>query len=554
MVSPGTVLSSRYRIDGVLGRGGMGAVYLARQEALGDRAVAVKEMELSGLEPDERAQAIRQFHKEASFLAHLRHPNLVRVTDFFTEGERHYLVMEHVEGRSLHEMLCERQEPFSWEEVKPWARALTEVLHYLHSQNPPILFRDLKPSNVMLANNGKLHLIDFGIARRARQGSITSTFLRGAGSSGFAPIEQYGNTETTDQRSDIYALGATLYTLLTGVVTPDAVARVSDDELLVPPSQLNSTLPPGIDRLLDKALALRQRDRYQTITEFATDIDRVDQALAPNHQATTLDLKERPASWWPSLLTAGALFTLGLAILMLRPELEQPLEPTAPAVKRSISMALPPRPEPAPEPRPESPPRRKKESSVKTTSKLPTESPKPESKPGAVLPSPTAIEEASYPKASPLPPRPQPRTTPKVPLLTRMPAIPAPSKANVPTPQATPTATPNPPLSPIYVTTTLPPSTTTTPTTAVATTSGSTTQVTVTTAVTPPGQTSPAQPAPTGVQTNPAPTAATGGGQHAQTSPAGAPPPPPPNGTQAAPPPPAGPPGGGRGGGGRGRR
>ena len=268
MLTPGTLLSSRYRIQSVLGQGGMGAVYLAEMEALGGKKVAVKEMELKGFSREELAQAVQQFNKEASFLANLDHPNLVPVTDFFIEGEKHYLVMAYVKGETLQQRLKRYGRPFNWEQVKAWAEPLVEVLNYLHTQNPPILFRDLKPSNIMIEESGRLRLIDFGIARTAQAGDRTSTFLQGTGTSGFSPIEQYGGGQSTDQRSDIYALGATLYYLLTGKIPPDAVARISQGKEFIPPSQLQPTLPKEIDALLGKSLALKQHDRQSSMAEF----------------------------------------------------------------------------------------------------------------------------------------------------------------------------------------------------------------------------------------------------------------------------------------------
>lgn len=268
MLAPGTLLSSRYRIQSVLGQGGMGAVYLAHMEALGGKKVAVKEMELKGFSSDELEQAVKQFNKEASFLANLDHPNLVPVTDFFIEADKHYLVMSYVKGETLQQRLKAHGRAFTWDQVKVWADPLVEVLHYLHTQNPPILFRDLKPSNIMLEESGRLRLIDFGIARTAQVGDRTSTFLQGTGTSGFSPIEQYGGGQSTDQRSDIYALGATLYYLLTGKIPPDAVARISQGKELRPPSHINPSLPRGVNDLLVKSLAVKQQDRHNSMAEF----------------------------------------------------------------------------------------------------------------------------------------------------------------------------------------------------------------------------------------------------------------------------------------------
>lgn len=244
MLEPGESLSGRYRIERVLGKGGMGAVYLGVMESLGGKKVAIKEMEFTGEGHRTKDQALEQFRTEASFLAHLDHPNLVQVTDFFAEGDKHYLVMAYVQGQTLQQRIEELQRPLDWAEMKPRVEALLDVLGYLHAQNPPIIFRDLKPSNVMIEASGQLKLIDFGIARTAQPGQETCTFLKGTGTSGFSPIEQYGMGESTDQRSDIYAFGATVYYLLTGKVPPDAVKRVSSGKALKPPLIGIPVFPP----------------------------------------------------------------------------------------------------------------------------------------------------------------------------------------------------------------------------------------------------------------------------------------------------------------------
>ncbi len=583
MVSPGTVLSSRYRIDKVLGRGGMGAVYLARQQALADRPVAVKEMELSGLEPNEQQQAVRQFHREASFLAHLRHPNLVRVTDVFSEHNRHYLVMEYIEGRSLQDILAQRRDPFSWEQVKPWALALADVLRYLHAQDPPILFRDLKPSNVMISDSGKLHLIDFGIARRARQGSVTSTFLRGAGSSGYSPIEQYGNVESTDQRSDIYSLGATLYTLLTRVITPDAVARVSDEALLLLPSQLNPNLPAELDAVLGRALALRQRDRYQTVTEFSRALEEVGHPAEP----PTSVLSETTSSWWPSLLAAGSLFVLGLGLLMLRPQIDQEtLQSRIPAAQASDSAIRERDPAVAPGQTfiqnsvPPGLPTRRIERNRRANVRPATPIQKPpETEPQKPAPprQPTAVIASDYPQAKPSVPHSVQPPVPEKPETTLkrlpVPPLPVPTKTSLPAPRATATPPPSTPA-PIYVTTTMLPNSepstsnpATTETAVTATTGTKPVQQTVQPQATTTGNT----PAQQTTQTVQAQVTTTGATQPLQTTQLQAtttsPPPPPQSNPQSPPraasstarsaPPPPPPPnngGGGRGRGGQGRR
>ena len=288
MLEPGESLSGRYRIERVLGKGGMGAVYLGVMESLGGKKVAIKEMEFTGEGHRTKDQALEQFRTEASFLAHLDHPNLVQVTDFFAEGDKHYLVMAYVQGQTLQQRIEELQRPLDWAEMKPRVEALLDVLGYLHAQNPPIIFRDLKPSNVMIEASGQLKLIDFGIARTAQPGQETCTFLKGTGTSGFSPIEQYGMGESTDQRSDIYAFGATVYYLLTGKVPPDAVKRVSSGKALKPPSHWNPGIPAYLDGILARCLGVRQNDRYNTVGEIQRELKLVQDTMSET--ADTIDM------------------------------------------------------------------------------------------------------------------------------------------------------------------------------------------------------------------------------------------------------------------------
>ncbi|MHB2017439.1 MAG: protein kinase domain-containing protein [Candidatus Xenobia bacterium] len=223
MHSAGEVLHHRYRIEGVLGRGGMGAVYLATHLEL-EQPVAVKEMLLKGDAASQDAH-VRQFRAEARILNRLRHPGMPRVYDFFQHEDRHYLVMDYIEGDTLEKVLRSRLP--AEEEVLGWARQLGEVLEYLHGHTPPIIFRDLKPSNIMLDPEGRIRLIDFGIAKVFEHAEkSTDTLIRGAGTPGYAAPEQYG-MGGSDPRSDIYALGATLYSMLTQAVPPSSMERVS---------------------------------------------------------------------------------------------------------------------------------------------------------------------------------------------------------------------------------------------------------------------------------------------------------------------------------------
>ena len=206
----GTVLQGRYKITRLLGGGGMGMVYLATDQRLANRPCAIKEMVDHFIDQAQRIEANEYFAREADTLAQLKHQAIPAITDRFELANRHYLVMEYVEGRNLEEELAVRGEPLPEGLVIDIARQLCDVLAYLHGLVPPIIYRDMKPSNVMLNSNGRVVLVDFGIARlfkAARKGTMIGTL-------GFAPPEQYQGL--VDPRSDIYSLGATLHYVLTG--------------------------------------------------------------------------------------------------------------------------------------------------------------------------------------------------------------------------------------------------------------------------------------------------------------------------------------------------
>ena len=214
LLQPNEVLRQRYRIMNLVGKGGFGAVYKAADLQLGDRIVAVKEMSQSNLKPDEIVEAVNSFKQEALMLAGLMHQNLPRIYDHFSEGGRWYLVMDFIEGDTMEEYLNNTAgNLLPLEEVLEIGIQLCAVLDYLHTRQPPIIFRDLKPSNIMLTPDRHLYLIDFGIARHFKPGQVRDTIA--FGSPGYASPEQYGKAQTTP-RSDIYSLGATLHQLLSG--------------------------------------------------------------------------------------------------------------------------------------------------------------------------------------------------------------------------------------------------------------------------------------------------------------------------------------------------
>ena len=256
---PSDVLQGRYLIVRIVARGGMSVIYQATDSRLGNTPVAVKEMSSSALlDPVATQQAIQDFRQEAQMLARLKHPNLPNVTDYFTERGRHYLVMDFIEGETLDEVVNQTAGFLDEKQVIEWGIQLCNVLDYLHRQHPPIIFRDLKPLNVMLDATG-IKLIDFGIARLFTPGKAKDTAA--LGTPGFAPPEQYGKGQT-DARSDIYALGATLHHLLT---KHDPVTTAFN----FPPVQsINPGISAQLSQIIHKALAIDPAARYQSAHEM----------------------------------------------------------------------------------------------------------------------------------------------------------------------------------------------------------------------------------------------------------------------------------------------
>ncbi len=207
------VIKRRYRVLAMVGKGGFGAVYKAADMQFGNRLLAIKEMSQSNLSPQELVEVTEAFKREALLLAGLTHPNLPRIYEQFSDAGRWYLVMDFIEGETLEDTLDKAGGKLPVEKVLDIGIQLCSVLDYLHHRQPPIIFRDLKPGNVMLAHNGHIYLIDFGIARHFKLGQSKDTTA--LGSTGYAAPEQYGRAQTT-QRADIYSLGATLHEMLSG--------------------------------------------------------------------------------------------------------------------------------------------------------------------------------------------------------------------------------------------------------------------------------------------------------------------------------------------------
>lgn len=261
LLGQGEILQGRYRVLKVLGCGGMGAVYFAEDLRLGNRPVAVKE------NFDTSPEAAAQFRIEAEILATLRHPNLPQVFDYFIEPRtgKQYLVMDYIAGEDL-EDIVEKRGPLDERNALRIMFQVFDAVDYLHRQNPPIIHRDIKPSNIKVQPDGTAILVDFGIAKRYLPGRDT-VGAAAAVTPGYSPPEQYGQG-ITDQRSDIYALGATLYFVLTGQVPPEAIERVTQGDRLVPPSRINPKISPNVEQAILKAMAIRPIERFQSVLEF----------------------------------------------------------------------------------------------------------------------------------------------------------------------------------------------------------------------------------------------------------------------------------------------
>ncbi|HEX7736027.1 MAG TPA: protein kinase [Ktedonobacteraceae bacterium] len=265
-LAAGALIEGRYTITRLLGRGGFGAVYLASDNRLAARRVALKEMGDTQLSPTEHGQALLRFRQEAHLLSTLQHPNLPSVSDFLEEGGKAYLVMDFIEGQTLDEVQKANGGPLNEARVIGWALQICDVLAYLHTRPRPIIFRDLKPANAMVTPAGQVKLIDFGIARLFRPGAERDT--NWLGSQGYAAPEQYG-IEQTDARTDIYALGAVVYALLTNQEPLASITRVVSPGSLPTPRQLNPRISPGVEQVIINALEVEKPRRYQSASEMA---------------------------------------------------------------------------------------------------------------------------------------------------------------------------------------------------------------------------------------------------------------------------------------------
>jgi len=320
-LAPGTVLKERYRITELVGEGGMGAVYRADDLLLEGRACAIKEIRPDlGTDPVSARQAREQFYREASVLARLDHPNLPKVSDYFSEAGREYLVMDYVAGKDLRQLLEEalmQGHPLPEEQVLRWAEQLCDALEYLHSQDPPVLHRDIKPGNIKLTPAGTIKLVDFGLVKlMLPDDNRTITVLQGRGTVQYTPLEQYGgDTGHTDPRSDIYSLGATLYHLLTGKPPVDAKQRFLKPGILPSVRDLNPAVSERTNRAIMHALEMHPDQRPPTVAAFRQELFSGEPAPSPADSAERQP-SEAPV-WFAALRVPLILFLILLFVALI---------------------------------------------------------------------------------------------------------------------------------------------------------------------------------------------------------------------------------------------
>lgn len=311
-----TILRERYKLTNVVGKGGMGCVYRAEDLRLPGRLCAVKEVVLEGDSAESRQQMHDQFLREASVLAQLDHPNLPKVSDFFTDEDtnREYLVMDFVPGddlKTLVDAAMRDGEILPTDTVKAWTEQILNAVSYLHKQQPSVLHRDIKPSNIKLTPDERIKLVDFGLVKLLSNDDLrTVTVLQGRGTALYTPLEQYGGDSThTDVRSDIYSLGATLYQLFTSKMPPEARARFLNPTLLKYPHQLNPDIDKRTSDAILWAMAMHPDDRPDSVTQLQD-------VMYGDAQIPTQAVQERMETVWLKALEANRV-ALALAFLLI---------------------------------------------------------------------------------------------------------------------------------------------------------------------------------------------------------------------------------------------
>lgn len=272
-IPSGSILHDRYKFDRVIGQGGYGSILLAEDLRLSGRFCAVKQVSYDPSYPPAILEDAReQFMREATVLARLDHPNLPKVSDFFSIDDNDFLVMDYVPGDDLRAVIAkyESNKQFISEvDVLSWATQIGDALSYLHNQNPSILHRDIKPSNIKVTPAGVVKLVDFGLVKLLAPGEVTITIMQGQGTALYSPLEQYGgDSNMMDGRADVYAFGSTLYHLLTNTPPVNVRDRFLDPENLVRPREINPAISPRVEDAILWAMELHPNERPKDVKAF----------------------------------------------------------------------------------------------------------------------------------------------------------------------------------------------------------------------------------------------------------------------------------------------
>jgi serine/threonine-protein kinase len=299
----------------------MGSIYRAEDVRLPGRMCAIKEVQPDpSLSPEMKAQEQAQFLQEASILAQLDHPNLPKVSDYFSEDGREYLVMDFVPGKDLKQLLDENNGPFEDEVVMTWAEQIIDALAYLHRQDPPVLHRDIKPANIKLTPDNRIKLVDFGLVKLMAPDDLrTITVVQGRGTALYTPLEQYGgDSGHTDARTDIYALGATFYHLLSNFPPPNAKARFLNPRILQPLNQLIEDIPTHISEAVDWAMEMHPDERPSTIEQLRQALHGLlSRSTSDTFQPNQTSLSQALKANWPIILLTASLFIIAIILTII---------------------------------------------------------------------------------------------------------------------------------------------------------------------------------------------------------------------------------------------
>ncbi len=338
-LSPNRILKDRYRILSLLGQGGMGSVYRGFDAAL-DRPVAVKQLRPAVAADATTAPAIKQqFEREAKILATLTHPNLPRVTDYFTDDNVPYLVMDYIEGDTLSDLLKQKHNGFPVIQVLNWADQILSALEYIHSHG--VIHRDLKPGNLRLTPDGRIFLVDFGLSKSLQSAHPdTATMMRGVGTAEYAPPEQYDSTlGHTDARADIYSLGATLYHLLVGKAPATVTQRMAEPQTFQPVRDTGALISPQIDQVITRAMAIERAKRFPSAADMRAALKLAAPSRSTDPNSTRLlgnvqSTSKRSTGW---IIGIGLLVIAAVALAFVI--LSSPRPPSSVATTQTNSAA-----------------------------------------------------------------------------------------------------------------------------------------------------------------------------------------------------------------------